>query len=289
MPKREGVLAFLIVTFGLTWAVELGMLAKGVSLTGQPSPAPQIIVALIMFIPGLSAFIVRKFITREGFGDAGLRFGRRSYYLIAWLLPVILSVVTISVAVALRQAQFDFSLSQLMEIMAERAPEKPLPSPGSLLFTIFVSSMTMAVIVNSIFTFGEEFGWRGYLLMRLLPKGELQAMVLTGIIWGIWHTPLILMGFNYPGHPVLGIGLMIVFCVLLSIIFGWLRLASDSIFTPTIAHASLNGPAMALLVVLKGHNVIISTLLGLIGFAVMGSFSAWLYFSGRLRTTTDDL
>jgi len=44
-----------------------------------------------------------------------------------------------------------------------------------------------------IFTFGEEFGWRGYLLPRLAPLGGISAAIITGVIWGLWHTPVIVL------------------------------------------------------------------------------------------------
>jgi membrane protease YdiL (CAAX protease family) len=63
----------------------------------------------------------------------------------------------------------------------------------------------MGPAVNGLFAFGEELGWRGYLLPKLMPLGKWKAYVLVGIIWGLWHGPLVLAGFNYPAFPVLGV------------------------------------------------------------------------------------
>ncbi len=262
------------------------MLVQGVSLTGPVPPYALAVLGAVMFVPGAAAFIVRKFITREGFDDAGLDIGPGRYYLVAWLLPVGLSVVACLLTVLLTPAHFDFTFSEAMEAMVQQAPEKPLPSPRALLFSIFFSALTIGVMINTLFAFGEEFGWRGYLLMRLLPLGRLRAMVLTGVVWGLWHAPVILMGYNYPKHPILGVALMIGFCILLSIILSWLRLASGSVLVAAVAHASLNGPASAVRIVLRNYDTATGTLMGLVGFIVLGAFIAWLYLSGRLNDQT---
>ena len=62
--------------------------------------------------------------------------------------------------------------------------------------------------VLAIVAFGEEYGWRGYLQSELFKLGRVRGVLLLGVIWGAWHWPLILMGYNYPGYPLLGVVLM---------------------------------------------------------------------------------
>jgi membrane protease YdiL (CAAX protease family) len=98
----------------------------------------------------------------------------------------------------------------------------------------------IAPLFNAIFTFGEEWGWRGFLLPKLLPLGQWQALILTGVLWGLWHAPIVLLGYDYPFHPKLGILLMTIFCLIFGIVLGWLRLATDSIWPAVIAHGAIN-------------------------------------------------
>ena len=84
-----------------------------------------------------------------------------------------------------------------------RGAGHPLPAlvwPGLFAVTLFV-----APFVNGLVAFGEELGWRGYLLPKLLPLGRLRAHLLLGVIWSLWHLPLVLVGFMYPGHPLAGV------------------------------------------------------------------------------------
>ena len=122
--------------------------------------------------------------------------------------------------------------------------------PGSELVLEKVSYRTILLIqfaqlliapgINAVFAFGEEWGWRGFLLSKLLPLGQWPAIGLSGAWWGLWHMPAILLGYNYPLHPRLGVFLMIIFCVIMGALFSWMRLATGSIWPAVIAHSTLN-------------------------------------------------
>jgi membrane protease YdiL (CAAX protease family) len=73
------------------------------------------------------------------------------------------------------------------------------PGTQAPLWTVYLSSLISGVTIGAVFAFGEEYGWRGYLLPKLLPLGEFRASLLVGVIWAFWHTPALLAGLNYPG------------------------------------------------------------------------------------------
>ena len=102
--------------------------------------------------------------------------------------------------------------------------------------------LLVIVLPTTLFTFGEEYGWRGYLLPRLLPLGEIRASVLLGVIWGVWHLPLILAGLNYPGENVfLAIIIFTFVTVALSFTYTWFYVASSgSVLVAAVFHASTN-------------------------------------------------
>ena len=109
------------------------------------------------------------------------------------------------------------------------------------LLILLTQALVASVTLNAALALGEETGWRGYLLPALLPLGRLPALLLTGLIWAVWHLPLILLGYEYPGAPR-GLALLafVVFCVGAGALLGWFRLRSNSILPAAVAHGAIN-------------------------------------------------
>jgi membrane protease YdiL (CAAX protease family) len=115
-----------------------------------------------------------------------------------------------------------------------------------------------------------------------------EAAVLTGIIWGLWHAPLIVLsGYNFPGHSWLGIGGMVLFSVALGVVFAWLRFRSGSVWPSTLAHATFNAQyGIALLVLAPAGDSLLRPAVGVIGVAPIAVLVLVLIVPGRLRPGT---
>ncbi len=98
-----------------------------------------------------------------------------------------------------------------------------------------------------IIAFGEEYGWRGYLQTELTRLGRIRGVFLLGVIWGIWHWPVIWMGYNYPGQPLVGSILMVFVCILLAYFLAYAVFKSNGIWTAAYLHA-LNNQALSFFV-----------------------------------------
>ena len=137
--------------------------------------------------------------------------------------------------------------------------------------------------------FGEELGWRGFALPRLeLLLSPRRATVVLALIWGVWHYPLNLRGYNYPDHPILGLVIFPVSAILLSIIFGWLRLRTGSIWSASLAHAATNamGASLTALLFLGGADLLWVGYLGVLSWIPLGAVCAWIVLTGRLKGET---
>ena len=229
---NRGVIWFLVISFGLAWISWEIVLATGVSLL---SPQIQLYLLPGAFAPAIAAFVVRKWITREGFADAdlGLQAARWRYYLLAWLLPLAVVAAIVLEAMALGITRPDFSISRA--VTAGYAATE-LGDRGLLIVPLV---MITAVVLTPVL-WGEEFGWRGYLQKRLFVGRPVAAAIATGLIWGVWHFPLTLRGYNYPDHPIAGSVTFAVFAVLVAYIFGWIRERSGSIWASSLAHSATN-------------------------------------------------
>jgi hypothetical protein len=85
--------------------------------------------------------------------------------------------------------------------------------------------------------------FRGYLLPRLFRLGKLRASLVAGAAHAVWHLPLILLTLLYhpEGNRLLVIPLFLLTLTAAGAVYGYLRLASDSLWPPAILHAAFNG------------------------------------------------
>ena len=111
---------------------------------------------------------------------------------------------------------------------------------GSAAFAV-VKILT-GFVIGTLFAFGEEIGWRGYMLPRLLGLGVVPAMLLVGLLHGIWHLPLMLSTDYYhnTGNPLLVVPLFLITLTLAGVFYGFLRIWTGSIWPVAIAHSTAN-------------------------------------------------
>ena len=113
-------------------------------------------------------------------------------------------------------------------------------SPAMVMFSIAMNAVVLGPFLGLIITFGEEYGWRGFLQTELIKLGRIRGVFLLGVIWGIWHWPVIWMGYNYPGQPVLGSLFMVVYCIILAYFLAYAVFKSKGIWTAAYLHALNN-------------------------------------------------
>ena len=204
-------------------------------------------IALVAAIPQLLAYlgllvliVLRLFAGRESIARVWLSWGNWRYWLLFGL-----AIVAFYSLQGVFNATFGMGGAHLEPGVA--AP--PGLSSNTFLILAGLQSVLLAPILAIVIGFGEEYGWRGYLQTELLKLGRVRGVLLVGVIWGIWHWPLILMGFSYPGHPLLGMVLTVFFTTGLAIVLGYAVLRSGSILLAAYLHA-LNDQVVAFIVVL---------------------------------------
>jgi membrane protease YdiL (CAAX protease family) len=263
--QRRRVGVFCLVAFGLSWTVGAVIYLTG-GLRDSPvlieTPRITLAIALLstgyMWAPAV-ANVVTRLVTDEGWADLRLRPRRREWpvWIVAWLGPVLLILVGVGAYVLLVPTAVDPTLETLRAALGLPAGA-PLPaSPPVLLALLVAQAVVVAPVINSLFTFGEEFGWRGYLLPKLLPLGWRPAVLLSGVIWGVWHWPVIAMGHNYgvgyPGAPWTGLLAMTWFTVVVGAFLAWVAVRAGSVWPATIGHAALNGAGGLGLLLVAGN------------------------------------
>jgi membrane protease YdiL (CAAX protease family) len=262
-PRARGVLIFLLISFTLTWAWEFtARLGLGLSLVNPLVQAP------VGFVPAIAAVVVRRWVTREGFPDAGLALRLRPawrYYLAAWALPWAFVAVATGLAAALG----------LAHPVLSRLAVSGLPAWAVLLLLIGGVPLLAPIY------WGEEFGWTGYLRLRIFPERPVLSVTATGLIWAAWHYPLAFLGYVTFPEVVIGLASWTLWFLFQEVILAWMRLASGTIWTTSVAHAGTNMVASLVtgLLLAEKPDPTATDLLFCVPYAAV---CAWLLLTGRL-------
>ncbi|WP_313542489.1 CPBP family intramembrane glutamic endopeptidase [Leifsonia aquatica] len=247
------IAAYIVVAFGLAWLVALPLWLDG----GLRNPFAPLILIAMMFTPTIGAlvavFLVQRPRPRSVPEYLGMWPLRPAWRLIGLTLAgifgsIAISVVAVFLAAAVGAVQLDLTgFSGFAELLRTQLSasgvEQQLPVPVGVLVAVQLLTIPFAALINGFATVGEEFGWRGWLLPSLRPLGTWPALLLTGALWGLWHSPLILLGYNFAEPNLLGVLLMTVGCMAYGVLIGWLRLRSGSVWPAVFAHGAFNASA----------------------------------------------
>lgn len=283
MIERKQLYWFLGITVLISWPLFLSPLALGEIDSTEKQLTVQGLWAAAMWAPGIAAIITTLFIAKKPFSSLRLNtLGPKRFYLWAWFLPAVLTIFGSLFTLLFGIAKLDLNFTMIRTAMESAAGGSEVPV-GVIILSQVLLGLTLGPLINVLFTMGEELGWRGYLLPQLLPLGQWKAVLLSGVIWGVWHAPVIVQGHNYPGYPILGVFMMIVFCVLLGIIISWMYLNTKSPWVAALAHGAINAIAgLPILFFEPGFNIAMGgTLAAPTAWIGMVLFIAWLVWSKR--------
>ncbi len=280
--RQKSLVVFLIIAFAVAWALFLLPLAFGAPGSPTRQTVTLISWSIAMWAPGIAALIAVKLVEKKPVSSLNLkRLGNWRTYLWAWLVPIFLTIAAGVLTWIFGVGKLDLEFKAIQTAMASTSGSQL--TPLMIIGIQLLAALTVGPLFNTLFALGEELGWRGFLLPRLLPLGQWKAIGLSGIVWGIWHAPVILQGHNYPQHPIAGVFLMIVFCVLFGTILSWLYLRTRSPWAPALGHGSFNAVAGLPILFMPVVDLAFGgTLSSIIGWIPMIIFIGWLVWSGRL-------
>lgn len=268
---------FVLLTLALSY-----LYAAGFYLAGVPwnTPAAQLVGVGYMFIPTAVVLLLE----RGGIRKLDLVWRPNRWWLVAWLLPAAISLAALGVSLLFPGVTYSPEMeglwARLESLLPPPALEQMKQQAGLLpvhpFWLALVQGLAAGATVNAAAAFGEELGWRGFLLRELASRGFWRASLYIGLVWGIWHAPLILQGHNYPQHPETGAAMMVAWCLLLSPLFSWVRLKSGSVLAAALMHGSLNGTAGLSFMLIKGGNDLTVGITGAAGMVVLGGLNLLL-------------
>jgi CAAX protease family protein len=279
--NTKRILIFLAFAIGIPWATTLATVIK---------PELEIVLNWTFITAPALANIATRLITREGWGRLWRPNFRRGwrFYLVAWLLPLLTVIPGSLIYYLLFPQSFDpnFTAARDQIVIFRSAAAA---GPWTAMLALIVEQMIVQGLVIGVLAIGEEFGWRAYLLQKLMDRfgSARKAALLVGVIWGVWHWPGMFMGLgidnNYPGAPFLFPLVYLLSTSSLSILLSWVTLRSGSVWPAAIGHTTdlaTGGLAMGMM---KGPvNALVSpnpqSLIGDLGSLVLALV---LYFNRK--------
>ncbi|MFA9516897.1 CPBP family intramembrane glutamic endopeptidase [Halopenitus sp. H-Gu1] len=276
-PDRSRLTVFVSIL--VVFAVGLHIVSRIIEVS------PIALAPAYMFSPMVAGLVVclRRDIPLS---TVGLRIGRVRWLVVAAVGALPLVGLTLLLAVAVPGVGFDPTV--------DPTPGIELPSGLGGVIATFGLVLGLGTTVNALFAFGEEFGWRGYLLWELAPWGFWKASFGIGALWGVWHAPVIIAGYNYPSFPVIGVVAMTIACLSFSPVYTYLVVRAKSVLAAALLHGVFNGSAGIVVAYAVTENATLSELvaspvgaagvlafgLAAIGIALAGSPSLTREFAG---------
>ena len=244
---KKGTIKYLIWTFLIAWIMQVAVAVlyrNGLAAFGQ------LLMAVMMFVPLLGMLLSGQ--TLSGMGWKLRLKGKIRTLLAAWFLPAVLTAAGAVVYFAAFPGHFDMSGDYLASVAGAEAmaqlEAQGLTYPMYILVSV-IGCLTYAPLVNMVLALGEEAGWRGFLYPQLKAKfGKGNGRLIGGVIWGIWHWPVMWLigyeyGTDYAGFPIVG---MLVFCIFTTAagtLCDWLYEKTNCIWIPSLFHGAINAAA----------------------------------------------
>ncbi|MGH7944777.1 MAG: CPBP family glutamic-type intramembrane protease [Opitutaceae bacterium] len=227
---RRGLAIFFLCLIALSAPLEVRLVTSA-SLEGEA-----IAIVALMFAPA-TASIVSRLVLREGFADVSFRlFGSAG-----------IRAGTIGIAFALFVGVFAYITAWALGLANFQSPipEESALHLGSAPMNLaiqLVLAITLGTLANSFGVIGEEVGWRGYMLTRLIEGQFPMPIFLSGVLWSAWHLPLVFAG-HYAvvgGHTFASAGLFTIGTIAAGYVAAHVRLSSGSVWPAVVAHAAWN-------------------------------------------------
>lgn len=231
---------FVYYYFLFTFLYVIGVIA------GLIQPALLPVISSLLLLPNLIGMILLVVLRvrkggREAFASTGLAGGK-------WQVWLVYGLGLIAFYGLQTWLNYVFNLGQVVDLTAAfpQLAAANLSAPALMLLMAF-QMLILGPFLGLLISFGEEYGWRGYLQTELTRLGRIRGVFLVGVIWGIWHWPVIWMGHNYPGQPVFGSFAMVIWCINLAYFLAYAVFKSKGVWTAAYLHG-LNNQALSFFV-----------------------------------------
>jgi len=236
MPKTaaENKEAWKTIVLFLILLTALSSIAYYAILKLNPT---SIFVGSLMMSPALAAFITLK-IKKRPISSLPWSLKELKYLKFSYITPILY----VSIAYALI-VLFGFGNLMNTETIMQWSNELGIDdSNQTLVVTVMIFLLlTVGVIKNLGSTLGEEIGWRGFLIFELRKVMSFKALaIVSGIIWAVWHFPLIDLIYGRGENLLLHMGAFTTMIIGVSVILAYYTFKSNSLWPAALYHSVHN-------------------------------------------------
>lgn len=273
------VAVYVVLACGLAWAVQIPTWLDG----GITSQLFGPLTSVMMFTPTVAALVATLLIVRPArkaryLGLVPFRpvWRKILLFVLAPILVLALGFAAFGLAYAFGWTEADWALEGFSSILPEGV------SADAYLVSAYVQ-LPIAIIIASAAAFGEELGWRGFLTTALAPLGFWPSALIIGVVWGVWHAPIILLGYNFQRTDITGVLWMTGFTLCYGVLLQWARYWTRNVWPAVVGHGALNATSTLTLIWLTDtSDTAMATILGLPGWIAMGAVILLLVATGLI-------
>jgi uncharacterized protein len=291
---KNKALTFTVLVYAISAVYSLLWLIFPIG--NKTDPAGFFVTTIYMFIPLICSAILSKLVYKESFRDSiGLKFKWSNWYFFAVAVPIVLAFLSFGFALLLPGITLASDMSGMLgkfkEMLTPEQFAQAIKQSDNMkeifktdYYYLIVGALNAVVFgctANAIFGFGEEAGWRGFLLNALKDKGFIKASLIIGVIWGVWHLPVIIQGHNYGKYHVIGIFMMTAWTVLLTPLMIYVVKKTGSVLSAAVFHGVINASPGIALAYIKGGDELTIGITGAAGFIALIVLNAGMFLYDR--------
>lgn len=269
--EKNGLILFFLVTFLIPWVMIFGLKIAGEDLNSNLGT----ILMMVAFIMPAVGMIAASVVTKSGLQEIGLMpklKGNFKWYVLAWVLPALLVIAGAAVFFLCQPQYYDRNLEGLKEIFVQQKVD--VKNMKAILVMYLVKGFLVDPVMNIVQTLPGELGWRGYLLPALSRKmGNVKAVLLSSLLWGIWMIPLFAISASdvENGFTVGSVLAMILFSFFVGVILSFFSIKVGSVIPAALIFSGLqNFAGFSIWFCKEGANPYIGpTVYGILGGSVL--------------------
>lgn len=276
---NKKTLLYILITYALMWCVFAVFRFTDISYQSFAGVA---LASLCMFLPLVAVLILQAVHHEPLLRGLDVSWKVNRWWFVGWLLMPVVALLTLVVSSWMPGMGYNPDNEVITQALTQISQQTGVAlTPNLYILITLLSGLFAGATINALFAFGEEIGWRGYLLQQFRGKRFLTSAILIGLIWGLWHAPLILLGHNYPQHPVAGVFMMMLFCAAYTPLILYIRLKSRSVISAAIMHGTLNATAGISNLLIANFNDLLCGGPGLAGILVIFTLDIFLFLFDR--------